>query len=99
MTNFEENELVEIPDELPMLAIRDLVVYPYMIVPLLVSRPPHIIVDATRRFAVFTEEFLAVPARQIGIAGPNDSAPLLKACAAARCGGYPRRAMETLCHC
>jgi ATP-dependent Lon protease len=38
MTNFEEPEDLQIPDELPMLAIRDLVVYPYMIVPLLVSR-------------------------------------------------------------
>jgi ATP-dependent Lon protease len=38
MTQVEEQEQVEIPPELPMLAIRDLVVYPYMIVPLLVSR-------------------------------------------------------------
>lgn len=47
--------------------------------PLLVSRPPHVIVDADRRFAMFTEEFLAVPARQIGIAGPKNESALLKA--------------------
>jgi hypothetical protein len=47
--------------------------------PLLVSQPPHIIVDAARRFAVFTDEFLAVPARQIGIAGSTELRDLLKA--------------------
>jgi ATP-dependent Lon protease len=38
MINFEDHEHFEIPDELPMLPIRDLVVFPYMIVPLMVSR-------------------------------------------------------------
>jgi ATP-dependent Lon protease len=38
MPNIDEQENFEIPSELPMLAIRDLVVYPFMIVPLLVSR-------------------------------------------------------------
>jgi len=49
--------------------------------PLAASRPPHIIVDVARRFAVYSEEFIAVPARQIGIAGNADQAPLLKALA------------------
>jgi hypothetical protein len=46
---------------------------------LTVSQPPHVILDATRRFAVFSNEFLAVPHRQIGIAGPSNTAQLLRA--------------------
>ena len=44
-----------------------------------VSRPPHIIVDQSRRFAVFSDEFIAVPAPQIGISGSDRSENLLKA--------------------
>ncbi len=47
-----------------------------------VSHPPHIIVDASRRYAVFSEAFLAVPPRQIGIAGHSDNKTLLQALAA-----------------
>jgi len=47
--------------------------------PLTVCRPPHIIVDAARRFAVFSEEFIAVPQRKIGIAGKSSKTDLLKA--------------------
>ncbi len=47
--------------------------------PLRVSEPPHIIVDASRRFAVYSDRFLAVPDRKIGIAGPSCSNNLLKA--------------------
>ena len=43
------------------------------------SRPPHVIVDASRRFAIFCDEFLVVPPRQIGIAGDPESAPWLRA--------------------
>ncbi len=50
--------------------------------PLSVSQPPHVVVDAARRFAVYSDEFLIVPARQIGIAGQDDQAPLLRALAA-----------------
>ena len=46
--------------------------------PLQVSRPPHVIVDESRRFAVFSNEFIAVPARKIGIAGAAESKNLLK---------------------
>lgn len=46
-----------------------------------VSTPPHILVDAARRFAVFSDEWFAIPARQIGIAGGPDKADLLKAIA------------------
>lgn len=47
--------------------------------PLLVSTPPHVILDASRRFAVYSEEFVTIPARKIGIAGPKGTADLLKA--------------------
>jgi hypothetical protein len=47
--------------------------------PMAVSTPPHVIVDASRRFAVFSDEFLVVPSRQIGIAGDPASAPWLRA--------------------
>ncbi|MEN6578864.1 MAG: N-6 DNA methylase [Phycisphaerales bacterium] len=46
---------------------------------LAVSESPHILVDATRRFAVFSDEFIAVPPRQIGISGPSGSEGLLRA--------------------
>jgi len=42
-----------------------------------VSRPPHILVNAARNWAVFSNDYVVVPPRQIGIAG--GSAPLLKA--------------------
>jgi ATP-dependent Lon protease len=39
---FSDNEELVIPDELPLLPIRDVVVYPYMILPLFVGREPSI---------------------------------------------------------
>jgi hypothetical protein len=47
--------------------------------PWIVSTPPHIIVDSSRRFAVYSDEFIAVPPRQIGISGPTDANKLLRA--------------------
>jgi len=41
-TEFSENEELVIPEELPLLPIRDVVVYPYMILPLFVGREPSI---------------------------------------------------------
>ena len=38
---------------------------------LTVSVSPHLIVDASRRFAVYSNEYIFVPPRQIGIAGQN----------------------------
>ena len=49
--------------------------------PLSICRPPHIIVHAARRFAVYSNEFIVVPPRQIGIAGQAHQASLLKALA------------------
>lgn len=46
-----------------------------------VSRAPHVIVDESRRFAVYSNEFIAVPARQIGIAGAPINRIKLKALA------------------
>ena len=47
--------------------------------PIAVSQPPHIVVDASRRFAVFSDEFIAIPPRQIGIAGNPESSDHLRA--------------------
>ncbi len=44
-----------------------------------VCRPPHVIVSAARNFAVYSEEYLLVPPRQIGIASPEEDSVLLKA--------------------
>jgi hypothetical protein len=46
--------------------------------PLIICRPPHIIVSASRKYAVFSNEFIAVPPRQIGIAGPQKETQFLK---------------------
>jgi len=44
--------------------------------PLLVSSPPHVIVDAGRRFAVYSDEFIAVRPRQVGIAASSETEQL-----------------------
>lgn len=49
--------------------------------PLAVSKPPHVIVDVSRRFAIYDDRFIAVPPRQIGISGDETTAALLKAVA------------------
>lgn len=49
--------------------------------PLVVCYPPHVIVSAARNFAIFTDEFIVVPPRQIGIATVDGNRPLLKALA------------------
>ena len=46
---------------------------------LAVSQPPHVVVDASRRFAVYSSDFIAVPQRLIGVAGRPGSESLLKA--------------------
>ena len=46
--------------------------------PLIVCRPPHVIVSASRKYAVFSDEFIAIPPRQIGIAGPPPETEFLK---------------------
>lgn len=49
--------------------------------PMQVNAPPHVLVGASRNFAVYSEDFLVVPARQIGIASPDGNRDLLKAVA------------------
>jgi len=46
-----------------------------------ICKPPHVVVGASRNFAVYTEDFLIVPSRQIGIIAPNGNKGLLKALA------------------
>ena len=48
-------------------------------IPISISSPPHIIVDASRRFAVYSDEFIAVPPRQVGINGTEESKRYLRA--------------------
>jgi len=57
-------------------------------VPLKICRPPHIIIDEMRRFAVFSNEFIVVPPRQIGIAGDVSKVNLLKALALYFCSDF-----------
>jgi hypothetical protein len=45
---------------------------------LAVCRPPHVIVSAARNFAVYSEKFIVVPPRQIGIVGVDGNQALLK---------------------
>lgn len=47
--------------------------------PLTVSKPPHVIVSAARNFAVYSEEFILVPPRQIGITSRTSDKDFLKA--------------------
>lgn len=49
--------------------------------PMRVCSPPHLIVGASRNFAVYSERFLVVPPRQIGIIAPRGNRALLKAIA------------------
>lgn len=51
------------------------------IIPLQICYPPHIVVHAARKFAIFSNEFIVVPPRQIGIAGKESQVNLLKALA------------------
>jgi hypothetical protein len=47
--------------------------------PLSVCRPPHVIVSAARYFAVYSEQFLVVPPRQIGLTSPSEDRDFLMA--------------------
>ena len=47
------------------------------VIPLKICYPPHIIVDQARRFAVFSDKFIVVPPRQIGISSKQPSNDIL----------------------
>ncbi|MBC8459851.1 MAG: N-6 DNA methylase, partial [Deltaproteobacteria bacterium] len=46
-----------------------------------VYRAPHVIVSAARNFAIYSEDYIIVPPRQIGIVSPTNDRDLLKALA------------------
>ncbi len=46
--------------------------------PLEICRPPHVVVQASRNYSVFSGEFIVVPPRQIGIAGAEEQYDFLK---------------------
>ena len=48
---------------------------------LAISRPPHIIIDAAGRFAVYSDQFIAFSQPSLGIAGTHADASLLRALA------------------
>ena len=56
--------------------------------PLAVCRPPHVIVSAARNFAVYSEKFIVVPPRQIGIVSIGGNRALLKALALYLSSGF-----------
>ena len=49
--------------------------------PLTVCQPPHVIVSAARNFAVYSDRFIVVPPRQVGIVSVDGNRALLKALA------------------
>lgn len=49
--------------------------------PLSICHPPHVVVGASRQFAIYSDEFLAVPSRQIGIYSPECDKQFLRALA------------------
>jgi len=49
--------------------------------PLSVCHPPHVIIDESRRFAVYCDDFIVVPPRQVGISGNDKQETFLKALA------------------
>ena len=45
--------------------------------PMRIAQPPHVVVSAARNFALYNDEFLIIPPRQIGIAADRDDADFL----------------------
>lgn len=71
---FPPTALVPIPHERTWVRVRGGYASPEK-----VSRPPHILVNAARNWAIFSNEHILVPPRQIGLAGNSDQTDLLKA--------------------
>jgi hypothetical protein len=44
-----------------------------------VSRPPHVVIDAARKFAIYSDDFIAIQQPHVGIAGGLEHASVLKA--------------------
>lgn len=47
--------------------------------PVSVCAGPHIVVNASRNYAIYSDDFFVIPPRQIGIAGPPEQSDFLKA--------------------
>lgn len=73
--SFPTNSLTKIPEDMSYIRTRG------GKNGLTVSRPPHVILDAARRFAIYFDEFLAVSPSQIGISGNTSQETLLRALA------------------
>lgn len=71
---FPPNALTPIPPELTWVRVRGGFASPEQ-----VSSAPHILVNAARNWAVYSDQYVIVPARQIGIAASASNASLLKA--------------------
>jgi len=76
--------LVRFPQE-SMRRLRDSEVYVSkragITLKLSVCQPPHVVVGESRTFSVYSEEYLVVPSRQVGIVSPEGNRRLLKAIA------------------
>lgn len=73
--SFQTNSLTKIPEDMSYIRTRG------GKNGLTVSRPPHVILDAARRFAIYSDNFLAVSPSQIGISGKTSQKTLLRALA------------------
>ena len=73
--SFQTNSLTKIPKDMSYIRTRG------GKNGLTVSRPPHVILDAARRFAIYSDNFLAVSPSQIGISGKTSQKTLLRALA------------------
>ncbi len=72
---FPADALEKVPPELSYVRKRG------GLLPLSVCRPPHVIVGANRHYAVYMDEYLVVPPRQIGLVSRKGNEDLLKAIA------------------
>ena len=66
---------VEIPDELPVIALRDLVFFPYMVVPLLIGRPASVAALEEARGASGMALLVAQRDAEVDNPGPDDLYP------------------------
>ncbi len=70
----KDEELIEIPDTLPVLPLRDVVIFPGMITPLLVGRPKSLasLDDAMKNDRLL----LVITQREMNVDEPVDGGPL-----------------------
>ncbi len=56
--------------------------------PLRICRPPHVVVDCARRFAVFSNSFVVVPHGQLGISSTQENEVMLRALSLFLCSDF-----------